>query len=213
MGWAFLFLIAVMLVWLFIESRRTRMAAIGLISLVGLVVTFFFFYLDAPERREASQHVPGADVSETAKQRAKIERARTVLTPARIAMTSARLEPGQETVWGSDGKSHERLDLYSWTFKAEVKNLSDEFAVRDLYIRLRLFSCPSFFETPASEVVIDQLERRCALIGERTAGFYGLGIQPGSSGSISDAVTFDNQPEPRNWRYWADVSRVDAVIE
>lgn len=213
MGWVFLFVVAAMVAWLFIESKRTRLAAMGLIGFVGLVVLFFFLVLDDPERRAPSRQVTGADVSETAKLRAKIERSRTVLTPARIAMTSAQLEPGRQTYWGSDGKSHERLDPYSWTFKADVKNLSDEFAVRDLYVRLRLFSCPSFFQIPAADVVIDQLERSCSLIGERTVGFYGLDMAPGGVRSIGDAVTFDNQPEPRNWRYWADVARVDAVIE
>lgn len=213
MGWAFLFVIAVMLVWLFVESRRTRLAALGLIGFVALVTLYFFLVLDAPERREGSKQVRGADVSDTAQLRAKIERARTALTADKIAMGSARLEPGKSTTWGSDGKAHERLDLFSWTFNAEIKNLSDEFAVRDLYIRVRLFSCPSFFQTPAEEVVVDQLERRCALIGDRNVGFYDLRIDPGSSRPISDTITFDNQPEPRNWRYWADVARVDALIE
>ena len=100
MGWAFLFVVAAMLVWLFMESGRTRMAALGLIGFAAAVIGVFFVVLDAPERREGSRQVTGADVSEAAAQRAKIERSRTVLTPARIAMTAAQLTPGAETFWG-----------------------------------------------------------------------------------------------------------------
>ncbi len=213
MGWAFLFVVAAMLVWLFMESGRTRMAALGLIGFAAAVAGVFFLVLDTPERREGSRKVTGADVSDTAAQRAKIERSRTVLTPARIAMTAARLTPGAETYWGSDGKQHERRDLFSWTFQANVRNLSDEFSARDIHIHIQLFSCPSFFTTPAEAVVIDELERRCALIGERTTGFYNVNLKPSASADLQETVTFDNQPEPRNWRYWADVARVDALIE
>lgn len=213
MGWAFLFVVAAMLVWLFLESRKTRLVALGVIAFFATVVMVFFFVLDRPERRQTDVPVPGADVSRTAELRAKIERSRTVLTPASIAMTFARLEPRRELTWGSDGKQHERENLYAWTFSAQVKNLSDEFSVKDMIIKVRLFSCPSFFSTPIDEVVIDELERRCALIGERNTGFYAIGLAPGATQTLSEAIEFDNQPEPRNWRYWAEVTRVDAVIE
>ena len=213
MGWAFLFVVAAMLVWLFVESGKTRLIAFGVIAFFAAVGLVFFYVLDAPERRQADAPEGGADVSETAAQRAKIERSRTVLTPASIAMTGAALEPQREVSWGSDGKEHVRENLFAWTFRAQVKNLSTEFAVKDMFVRVRLFSCPSFFSMPAAEVVIDDLERRCALIGDRTTGFYGIDVAQGASYQLEEAIEFDNQPEPRNWRFWAGVSRVDAVIE
>ena len=213
MGWAFLFVIAAMLVWLFLESRRTRLAALGLIGFFGLVLMVFFYVLDQPDRRLADAPVGGADVSETAAKRAKIDRSRTVLTPADVAVRSAKLKPGQKVYWGSDGKQHESEDMFSWVLMADVQNLSEKTAIKDLYLRVRLFSCPSFFSTPVYEVVIGELERRCGLIGDRTTGFYGLDVTPGGQQSIRQDIVFDNQPDPRNWRYWAEVTRVDAIVD
>ncbi len=209
MGWIFVLLLVVVLVWLVTENKTTRYAAVGLVSVFGLASIVFFYVLDQPERREA--RTPTTPPAENPA-REKRETALKVLKPSDVAFIAPELKPGTRKVWANDGTSKDAPDLFSWTLVGSLKNVSPDFPVNDVTFRVRLFSCPDFFSTPASEATVRELTGSCITIGDRSLAIYGLKIVPGDSKTISEQVTFDSQPEPRNWRYAVEVVRVTAEI-
>ena len=76
--------------------------------------------------------------------------------------------------------------------------------------RLRLFSCPEFI---IGDLDLSTLEVRCNTIGDRRVALYNLAVEPGGSSSFAETVTFDNQPNPGNWRYWVETISVTAKID
>ena len=113
--------------------------------------------------------------------------------------------------YNNAGERVETPDLFSWTVSGETRNLSDKHGIQDIYLRVRLFDCPVFYTTEQASAKLDDLSRTCSRIGERNLGLYGLGIEAGGSKAFEDSVRFSSQVEPRNWRYWISVDRVNAL--
>ncbi len=211
--WAFLFLIAGILVWMFADSKATRAVGFGVLGAIAAISAAFFYILDQPERREAAEIGPDKAIAEVEEVTRKLETARFALKPENVALLARNLAPDEKVVWSASGQKQQSSDLFHWTVSGKAKNLSEKFAVKDLFLRVRLYDCPVFFTTPAAEAKLSELSRECSLTGQRTLGLYDVKIAPGATHDFSEAVEFNDQVEPRNWRFWVDVSNVSAVAE
>ena len=209
--WAFLFLVAGFLVWMFADSRATRAVGFGVLGFIAAISALFFYVLDAPERREAAK--PGEDkaIQQVEDVSRKLSTERFSLKPDDVALVGAKLKPASRVSYNNAGERVETPDLFSWTVSGETRNLSDKHGIQDIYLRVRLFDCPVFYTTEQASAKLDDLSRTCSRIGERNLGLYGLGIEAGGSKAFEDSVRFSSQVEPRNWRYWISVDRVNAL--
>jgi hypothetical protein len=208
----FILALAAVLIWLFAESRTTRIVGF---SIVGVITVLIAIYLVWRETSGSTQgHVPQATVPQPPAPKAEIfEQSLTALKPSDVGLLEVKLESGVETYFGIDGKQYERPDLKSWTLSGEVKNLSNQYAVKDVTFNVRLYSCPSYYTAPFNEVKFEELSSICSKIGERSVGLYDLKLAPGSTKQFSQALTFANQGNARNWRFWVDVTRVVAQLQ
>lgn len=211
--WAFLFLIAGILVWMFADSKATRAIGLGVLAAIAGILTVFFYVLDQPDRRQADVPEPDKAIAEVEDRARKLETARFALKPADIELSNAKLAPGKKVARNASGQQQQASDLFHWTVSGSAKNLSSEQTVQDLSLRVRLFDCPVFFTTPAEQTQIAQLSRDCSMTGQRTLGLYGLKVAPGATHTFSEAVEFNDQIEPRNWRFWIEVSDVSALVQ
>ena len=206
----FVLALAAVLVWLFAESKMTRMVGFGILGAIAVLAAGYLFW------RESQNSVarPPTDIanSEAPPDARKVEESFTVLSPADVALTRVSLKSGVETYSGIDGKQYERPDLRSWTLSGEAKNLSKSYAVRDVILNVRLYSCPSYYSTPVNEVKYEELSLICSKIGERSLGLYELELSPGAAKPFAQDFRFLNQGNALNWRYWVEVTRVVAQI-
>ena len=63
------------------------------------------------------------------------------------------------------------------------------------------------------EQELAELTVKCNKIGDRRIGLYDTGLLPGARQAFSESLTFDNQPQPGNWRYWIDTVSATAKID
>ncbi len=211
--WAFLFLILGILIWMFADSRATRWIGLGVLSAIALISGVFFYILDQPERREAA--APGLDqaIAEVEEVSRKLETARFALKPSDIALVKSTLRPGQKVAWNANGDEQQAVDFSSWTLTGEARNLSSDNTAEDLSMRVRLFDCPVYFTTPIDQVQISRLTSECSMVGQRTVGLYGVKLAPGLTHAFTETIEFVDQIEPRNWRFWVDVTGVTASVQ
>ncbi|MEM8687056.1 MAG: hypothetical protein AAGF81_06990 [Pseudomonadota bacterium] len=198
---------------MFADSRATRWIGLGVLSAIALVSGVFFYVLDQPERREAAAPGPDQTIAEVEEVTRKLETARFALKPQDIALLKSTLRPGEKVAWSSTGDEQQAVDFSSWTLTGEIKNLSPEHAAQDVSLRARLFDCPAFFTTPIDEVQISRLTSECNMVGQRTVGLYGVKLGPGLSHAFTETIEFIDQIEPRNWRFWVDVTGVTASVQ
>jgi hypothetical protein len=200
----FILLLAAVLIGLFAESRSTRIIGISIIAAIAAVIAGYLYWRETASDmpRQAQQTAP----AQTPAQRQTF----TELSPSDIALSGIDLESGVETYWGIDGKQYQRPNLKTWTLSGEVRNLSRDHRVKDVALRVQLFSCPSYFTTPLSAVKFEDLSLICSLIGERSVGIYDLDLPPQGARQFSEPLTFPNQGQAINWRFWVRVARVVA---
>ncbi|NNE23835.1 MAG: hypothetical protein HKN11_14620 [Rhizobiales bacterium] len=209
MGWLFLFAVLFLMVFLVLNSNRTRLVALGVLGFFAALVALYFLVIDQAEQQATP---PAADekLQDTRALAEKAALARRAIKPQEVVVETPSFTPGTEQYRGADGQLKDRPDLYSWVFAGAVKNLNDDYAVRDVVFRMRLFSCPDFL---TGDIALSVLEVRCNKIGDRRLGLYDLEIAPGSAKPFKEEVVFDNQPAPGNWRHTVDVLSVTARIE
>jgi hypothetical protein len=207
----FILALVAVLIWLFAESKTTRV--VGL-SIVGAIAVLVGFYLGWRETGRGSQdYTPQVPVQpQPAPQAESFERSLQVLRPSDVQFSQLKLESGTEKYVGIDGKQHERPDLKSWTLSGEVKNLSTQYTVKDVVLTVRLYSCPSYYNAPPSESKIEELSLICSKVGESSLGLYELQSPPQGSKGFSQPFAFANQGKAINWRFWVDVTRVVAQL-
>jgi hypothetical protein len=206
----FVLVLAAVLIWLFAESKTTRIVGISIIGVIAVLAAAYLFWRDQQgsiERapREAQTPPPPANPG-------RVREALSVLTPADVGLSRITLKSGVETYFGIDGKQYQRPDLRSWTLSGEVKNLSETYSLKDVILSVRLYSCPTYYTTPVSEVKAEDLSLICSKIGERSLGLYELALAPEQAKAFSQPFSFLNQGNAVNWRYWVEVSRVVAAI-
>jgi hypothetical protein len=206
----FVLALAAVLVWLFAESKMTRMVGFGILGVIAVLAAVYLFWRET----QSSVERPPTEIAkpQAPPDARKVEESFTVLSPADVALTRVSLESGVETYSGIDGKQYERPDLRSWTLSGEAKNLSKTYTVRDVILNVRLYSCPSYYSTPVNEVKYEELSLICSKIGERSLGVYDLELSPGAAKPFAQDFRFLNQGNAVNWRYWVDVTRVVAQI-
>jgi hypothetical protein len=206
----FVLALAAILIWLFAESRMTRMVGFGMVGTIAVLGAAYLVWresqgsLQRPPTEVATQQVPPDPK--------RVEDSLTVLSPADVQLTRVSLASGVETYFGIDGKQYERPNLKSWTLSGEARNLSKTHAVRDVILNVRLYSCPSYYSTPLNEVKYEELSLICSKIGERSLGLYDLKLAAGSTKPFSQDFRFLSQGNAVNWRYWVEVTRVVAQI-
>ena len=199
----FILLLAAVLIGLFAESNSTRVIGISIVAAIAVLVGGYLYWRDtasvsrqARDTVPAQTRVPGETLTE--------------LSPSDIALAGINLESGVETYWGIDGKQYQRPNLETWTLSGEVRNLSRDHRVKDVALMVQLYSCPSYFTTPVPAVKFEDLSLICSRIGERSVGLYDLDLPPQAEKRFSEPVTFPNQGEAINWRFWVAVARVVA---
>ena len=94
--------------------------------------------------------------------------------------------------------------------QTSLTNRSTQFTVASVTLRVTLYSCPVFYDVVQADIDPGKLTANCAVIGTRTVGFGPLDLKPAESYRGEQVVTFPNQPEPRNPRYWIQVQTVTA---
>lgn len=200
----FILLLAAVLIGLFAESKSTRIIGITIIAGIAAVVAGYLYWRETATKlpRQAGQTVP----SQTRVQEPTLSE----LSPSDIALSGINLESGIETYSGIDGKQYQRPNLRTWTLSGQVKNVSRDHRVKDVALRVLLYSCPSYFTTPVAAVKFEELSLICSRIGERSVGVYDLDLPPQGAKKFSEPVTFPNQGEAINWRFWVEVTRVVA---
>jgi len=206
MALLFLLLLACVLIGLFVESPRTRFVGFAVAGVMAVGIIAYALFREHQELPAA----PGG--SEPAAAPQQVQRSLMAMKPSDIAVVNRVLEPVVETVTGNDGQPQERPNLHLWTFAAEVRNLTADHAVKDVTLRVRLYSCPSYFTTPNNALQVDELRLRCTTNGERSVGIYDVDVPAGGSKPFSQQITFIDQREPVNWRYTVDVERVVAAV-
>jgi hypothetical protein len=200
----FVLLLAAVLIGLFAESTSTRIIGISIVAAIAVLVGGYLYWRDTATSvsRQAGQAVP----SQTRVQGQTL----TELSPSDIALAGINLESGVETYWGIDGKQYQRPNLNIWTLSGQIRNLSRDHRVKEVALSVQLYSCPSYFTTPLSAVKYEDLSLICSRIGERSVGLYDLDLPPQAGTKFSEPVTFPNQGEAINWRFWVAVARVVA---
>jgi hypothetical protein len=200
----FVLLVAAVLIGLFAESNLTRVIGISLVAAIAVLVGGYLYWRDTATSvpRQARQTVP----AQTRVQ----EQTLTELSPSDVALAGINLESGVETYSGIDGKQYQRPNLESWTLSGEVRNISRDHRVKEVALKVQLYSCPSYFTTPVPAVKFEDLSLICSRIGERSVGLYDLDLPPQGQKKFSEPVTFPNQGEAINWRFWVAVARVVA---
>jgi hypothetical protein len=209
----FILALAAVLIWLFAESKTSRIVGF---SIVGVIAVALGLYIIWRETQSSSQdHLPQTTTAQpqSAPEPAPIERSLTALKPSDVRLQKLALESQVETYFGIDGKQYERPDLKSWTLKGEAVNLSAEYTVKDVTLNVRLYSCPNYYTTPFEEVKAEELSLICSKIGERSLGLYDLNISPEGTKPFAQPFTFANQGEAINWRFWVEVTRLVAQAD
>ena len=200
----FVLLLAAVLIGLFAESKSTRIIGISIIAAIAVLVGGYLYWRDTATSvsRQARQTLP----AQTRVQGQTLSE----LSPSDIALSGINFQSEVETYWGIDGKQYQRPNLDSWTLSGEVRNLSRDHRVKEVALRVQLYSCPSYFTTPVSAVKFEDLSLICSRIGERSVGLYDLDLPLQGGKNFSEPVTFPNQGEAINWRFWVAVARVVA---
>jgi hypothetical protein len=200
----FVLLLAAVLIGLLAESNSTRVIGISIVAAIAVLVGGYLYWRDTATSvsRQARPTVP----EETPVPGQTL----TELSPSDIALAGIDLESGVETYWGIDGKQYQRPNLETWTLSGEVRNISRDHRVKDVALKVQLYSCPSYFTTPVAAVKFEDLSLICSRIGERSVGLYGLDLPPQAEKKFSEPVSFPNQGEAINWRFWVAVARVVA---
>ena len=209
MGWLFFFAVLFLMVFLVLNSYRTRLVALGVLGIIAAAIAFYFYFIDVDEHKPVPTVVE-EKLEDTRQLAEKTALARQAIRPQDIAIEDQSFAPAVEEYRDSAGKLQQRRDLFSWTFSGKLKNLNSDYAIRDVSFRIRLFACPDFL---TGQLDLAALEVRCNTIGDRRFGLYGRNVAPGAAAEFSEPVTFDNQPNPGNWRVWIDTLSVTANID
>jgi hypothetical protein len=207
----FILALVAVLIWLFAESKTTRVVGLSIVGGIAVLVAAYLVWRET--ERSTQGYTPQVTMpAQPAPQAESFERSLTALKPSDVQLSQLKFESGKEIYFGIDGKQYERPDLKSWTLSGEVKNLSTEYGVKDVSLNVRLFSCPSYYTLSHSESKIEELALVCSKVGERSLGLYDLELAQQEAKRFSQSFSFANQGKALNWRFWVDVTRVVARL-
>ena len=132
----FVLILAAVLIWLFAESRTSRIVGFSIVGIIGVLIAAYIFWRET--QVSSRDHPPQASSApeQPSPQPGTAERAFTELEPSDVGLAKIALMSGVETYSGIDGKQYERADLRSWTLSGEVTNLSPEHMVKDVTLNV-----------------------------------------------------------------------------
>ena len=205
MRWLIIYLLLIAVIWLFVTNRVWRRSLL----LTATVLFGVFMLLFTLTQHEIERDVKTAETySEVRKLEALTHGA---LKPSDIAIGRTSFTNPNHTVFDSAGRERTEPDLFKWQLLVLFTNRLTEFTVGSLSLRVTLYSCPVFYDVPQADVDPGKLDANCTVIGKRTVGFDPIRIKPGDTLQGEQIVTFPNQPDPRNPRYWIEVQTVAAT--
>lgn len=205
----FLLLVAFVLIGLFVELRQTRLLGFAVVGSAIIALVAYTYYREHELLPSAN---PSSELDTPAAAPADIRRALTALKPADVAVLNRQLEPVVETSVGNDGQQVQRPNSFLWSFAGTIRNMSPDHMLKDLTLRVRLYSCPSYFTPSNNEAAVEDIRLRCTTNGERSVGLYDLDLPAGAAEAFSKQITFVDQREPVNWRFTVDVERAVAEV-
>ncbi|MGI9372171.1 MAG: hypothetical protein ACR2OJ_06720 [Hyphomicrobiales bacterium] len=207
-GWVFVLVVAFVLAWLFTESKATRGIAFAVISIISVAIGTYFYIFNEPVGRQSEKLREPSQERQVAESERAAARSRFAIKTDEIAVLRRNLRNGVQVSWDGSGNRVEQPDLRSWIFSGAVENTSKEYTARDVSFEISIYSCPIYFDTPQEKASRQELQSACNLSGSQTVSFYGLGLGPGAQKEFEQKFSVNNLREPKNWRYWAQVSQV-----
>jgi hypothetical protein len=106
----FILALAAVLVWLFAESKASRIAGFGIVGVIAVLVAVYIVWRE--NQTSSQEHSSGATVQrQPAPPPDVFEQSLTALKPSDVALSQMKLESGMETYFGIDGKQYQRPDL------------------------------------------------------------------------------------------------------
>lgn len=207
MRWLIIYLLIMAVLWLFMKGstlRRALMAGVTAVFAVLMVV------LVITEKQPGDDAPPPTD-----QQLSDVRQFEAVrygaLVPSDIAINASSLTNTETVQSDPSGREVVRKNPFEWRLVTSITNRSEKYAARDVGLHVQLYSCPPFFSTPQAEVTLDGLRAACSRIGQRRVGFENIALQPGASHDDERIITFPNQTEASNPRYWIEVQTVSAA--
>jgi len=204
MRWLIVYLLLIAVIWLFITNRTWRRGLL-VVATAGFGVFMLAFTLT---QRDLAPEVKTSDQFSEIRKRETLTYG--ALKPTDIAIGRTSLTNPDRSVFDSAGRERIEPYLYSWQLQASLTNRSKEFSVGSLTLRVILYSCPTFYDVAQADVDPDKLTANCTVIGTRSVGLDPLLLKPADTYEVNQVVSFPNQPEPRNPRYWIEVQTVTA---
>ena len=206
MRWLIVYLLAVAVIWLFVKNTIWRR---GLLAVVTAVFAVLMIALVLTENKPQEGSPPRTDekLSEVRQSEAMRYGA---MKPSDIAISASDLANTETVETGPSGREVRRPNPFQWQLTTRISNRSDTYTARDVGLRVQLYSCPAFFSTPQAELTLEGLRTACSRVGLRTVGLEKIALAPGESHSDERVITFPNQLEASNPRYWIDVQTVSA---
>ena len=205
MRWLIIYLLLIAVIWLFITNRVWRRSLL----VIATVVFGVFMLLFTVTQRDIAENVKTADTFSEARKLETLTHG--TLKPGDIAIAGTSFTNPDHTVFDSAGRERTEPDLFKWQLRAMFTNRSTKFTAGSLTLRVTLYSCPVFYDVAQADVDPGKLEANCTVIGRRTVGFDPIRLKPADTYQGEHIVTFPNQPDPRNPRYWIEVQTVSAT--
>ena len=205
MRWLIIYLLLIAVIWLFITNRVWRRSLL----VIATVVFGVFMLLFTLTQRELEEDVKTADTFSEVRKLETLTHG--TLKPGDIAIGRTSFTNPDHTVFDSAGRERTEPDLFKWQLQAIFTNRSTEFTVGSLTLKVTLYSCPAFYDVAQADVDPGKLDANCTVIGRRSVGFDPIRVKPAETYQGEQIVTFPNQPDPRNPRYWIEVQTVAAT--
>lgn len=204
MRWLVIYLLLIAVIWLFVTNRLWRR---GLLAFATIVFGVFMLIFTLTQR-DTDSEVKTADRFTEVRRQESVTFGAVKTTDIAIGQTS--LTNPVRTVFDSAGRERSEPDLFRWQLQTSLTNRSTQFTVASVTLRVTLYSCPAFYDVVQADIDPGKLTANCTVIGTRTVGFDPLELKPSENYQGEQVVTFPNQPEPRNPRYWIQVQTVTA---
>ncbi|WP_108880391.1 hypothetical protein [Anderseniella sp. Alg231-50] len=206
MRWLIIYLLLIAVIWLFVTNTVWRR---GLLAFSTIVFGVFMLIFTLTQR-DIEADIKTADRFSEVRKQESVTFGAVKSTDIAIGKTS--LTNPSRTVFDSAGRERVEADLFKWQLRTLLTNRSTEFTVTSLTLQVTLYSCPVFYDVVQADIDPGKLNANCTVIGTRTVGFDPIQLKPAGNYQGEQIVTFPNQPEPRNPRYWIKVQTVTAKL-
>lgn len=206
MRWLIVYLLAMAIIWLFMKDSTLRRGLMAAITAAFAVLMVVLVLTETPPDESAP---PRTDerLSEVRQSEAVLYGA---LKPSDIAINTSSLANTETVRFDHSGREIRQPNPLQWRLQTSITNRSADYTARDVRLNVLLYSCPPFFDTPQSGVTDGDLRSACSRIGQRTVGLDGIALKPGAAHEDERVISFPNQLEASNPRYWIEVQSVNA---